>query len=142
MNLASWYVPFACVLRKAKNFGQVASLESPVGNEHLNSSLFPTAPSDIASSLEFGKKRDYLPPLPSHNSQPDVKTGFTLAAAPTMKRNSSLGPFRQSALGVQPTKKRLSTIGVSSSHGRLFKLLGDFYLLAGRTEDALVWYVR
>lgn len=60
-----------------------------------------------------------------------------------MKRNVSSGPaFRQSSLGIQAPKKRLSTIGTSSSHGRLYKVLGDFFLLAGRIEDATIWCVE
>ena len=29
-----------------------------------------------------------------------------------------------------------------SSHGRLFKVLGDLFLLAGRTTDASIWYTE
>ncbi|ETW85889.1 hypothetical protein HETIRDRAFT_42700 [Heterobasidion irregulare TC 32-1] len=44
---------------------------------------------------------------------------------------------------IPPTpKKRLSGIGVASSHGRLYKVLGDFFLLAGRTEDASIWFAK
>ncbi|KAJ7940592.1 TRAPP II complex [Mycena leptocephala] len=121
----------------------VSGLESPAGNEHLNSALMPMLPpTDLAQPVHNGKKRDSLPPLPSHQSQPEIKPAFNLASAPNMKRNSSGGSvFRQSTLNA-PTapKKRLSSIGVASSHGRLFKVLGDFFLLAGRTEDAAVWY--
>lgn len=126
---------------------QVQALESPLGNEYLNSSLMPTLPplSEIPSPLDATSKHDSLPPLPSHNSQPEMtRTGLTLASAPPLKRNSSSGPaLRQSTLNlpVQVPKKRVSGIGVASSHGRLFKVLGDFFLLAGRTEDAVVWYV-
>ncbi|KAF7338264.1 hypothetical protein MVEN_02051700 [Mycena venus] len=119
----------------------VAGLESPAGNEHLNSALMPMLPpSDLAQPLDNGRKRDSLPPLPSHNSQPEMK--FNLAPASNSKRNSSSGSaLRQSTLSAPPGgKKRLSSIGVASSHGRLFKVLGDFFLLAGRTEDAAVWY--
>ena len=49
--------------------------------------------------------------------------------------------LRQSSLGVPPARKRQSLIGAASSHGRLFKLLGDLFILAGRTEDASVWCV-
>jgi hypothetical protein len=38
-------------------------------------------------------------------------------------------------------KKRASAIGAVSSHGRLYKVLGDFFLLAGRTEEAMMWFV-
>jgi hypothetical protein len=65
-----------------------------------------------------------------------------------MKRNPSsfAGPptatMRQSSLGVATARKRQSLIGAASSHGRLFKVLGDFFLLAGRAEDASVWCVQ
>ncbi|KAJ7774579.1 TRAPP II complex [Mycena maculata] len=119
----------------------VQGLESPAGNEHLNSALMPMLPpSDLPQPLDNGRKRDSLPPLPTHSSQPEMKA-FNLASAASLKRNSSGSVFRQSTLNVPPPpKKRLSSIGVASSHGRLFKVLGDFYLLAGRTEDAAVWY--
>jgi hypothetical protein len=69
-----------------------------------------------------------------------------------LKRNSSTGPslgpagntnsFRQSTLGIPGAKsKRSSGIGAASSPGRLYKVLADFFLLSGRTEDATVWYV-
>ncbi|KAJ6496720.1 TRAPP II complex [Mycena vitilis] len=118
----------------------VQGLESPAGNEHLNSALMPMLPPhDLAQPPDNGRKRDSLPPLPSHG-QPELKPAFNLSSAPT-KRNSSGSVFRQSTLNAPaPTKKRLSSIGVASSHGRLFKVLGDFFLLAGRTEDAAVWY--
>jgi hypothetical protein len=48
---------------------------------------------------------------------------------------------RQSSLGPSVVKKRASAIGAVSSHGRLYKVLGDFFLLAGRTEEAAVWFV-
>jgi hypothetical protein len=116
-----------------------------MGNEYLNSSLLPTIPplSEIPSPLN-GTMKDSLPPLPSHNSQSDMsKSGFTLSAAPSVKRTSSSGlVFRPSNLHAQPARKRLSSIGVASSHARLFKVLGDLFLLSGRPEDALVWCVH
>ncbi|KAJ7709879.1 TRAPP II complex [Mycena rosella] len=119
----------------------VQGLESPAGNEHLNSALMPMLPPpDLAQPLDNGRKRDSLPPLPSHNSQLEIKTSFNLSSASNLKRNSSGSAFRQSTLNIPPQKKRLSSLGVASSHGRLFKVLGDFFLLAGRTEDAAVWY--
>jgi hypothetical protein len=97
--------------------------------------------------LENGS--DSLPPLPSYNSQPELSTSSR--ANLNLKRNSSTGPgsslpgnaspLRQSTLGVPGAKiKRTSAIGVASSHGRLYKVLGDLFLLSGRTEDATVWY--
>ena len=64
-----------------------------------------------------------------------------------MKRNASsgttspMGSSRQSTLNVTMPRKRQSLIGAASSHGRLFKVLGDLFTLAGRTEDASVWCV-
>lgn len=125
----------------------VQSLETPLGNEYLNATLFPTLPpvSEMPRPIENDIPiRSSLPPLPSQHSQPEllrVKTPTTLS----VKRNSSIGPgppsspFRQSSLPVPPKKKPLA-IGAVSSHGRLFKVLGDFFLLAGRTMDASVWY--
>ncbi|KAK7467129.1 hypothetical protein VKT23_004188 [Stygiomarasmius scandens] len=108
----------------------IERLESPLGNEYLNASLLPTLPSLSEMPMSLDGLRDSLPPLPSHNSQPEIsKSGFT---TPAMKRNSSLG--------VPTVKKRLSGIGAASSHGRLFKVTGDLFLLSGRTEDASIWY--
>ncbi|KAF7294900.1 hypothetical protein MIND_01027900 [Mycena indigotica] len=113
----------------------VAGLESPAGNEHLNSALMPMLPpSDLALPLDNGKRRDSLPPIPAQGVL-DTKHQYPSAV---VKRTST--SFRQQTLSVPPAKKRLSSIGVASSHGRLFKVLGDFYLLAGRTEEADVWY--
>jgi hypothetical protein len=44
---------------------------------------------------------------------------------------------RQSTLGLP----RKSAVGAASSHGRLFKVLGDLFLISGRTEDATIWCV-
>jgi len=129
-------------------------LESPLGNEYLNSTLFPTLPASSEILHQLENLSDSLPPLPSYNSQPDVGSSPPQSRAQAglnLKRNSSAGPglgpstntngLRQSTLGVAaPKVKRSSGIGVASSHGRLFKVLGDFFLLSGRTEDATVWY--
>jgi trafficking protein particle complex subunit 9 len=97
--------------------------------------------SDLPSPLS---KNESPPTLTSHNSQPDISRSFTLNAAPPLKRHSSTATTntRQPSLAVQTQKKRLSTIGISSSHGRLYKTLGDFFLLAGRAEDAIIWCVQ
>ena len=88
--------------------------------------------------------------LSSHNSQPELSAGIIRRGTSPMlgpKRNppTGAGPptqlFRQSSLGVPHVRKRQSHLGAASSHGRLFKLLGDFFVLAGRTEDASVWCV-
>jgi trafficking protein particle complex subunit 9 len=125
-----------------------------LGNEYLNAALFPFLPpaSDMPKPLENDiPMRSSLPPLPHQHSQPDLTAAASTllrSKTPTpllMKRNSSVGPgppispYRHSSLPVQPGKKKPATIGAVSSHGRLFKVLGDFFLLAGRTMDASVW---
>ncbi|KAL0946868.1 hypothetical protein HGRIS_013034 [Hohenbuehelia grisea] len=126
----------------------VQTLESPLGNEYLNSSSMPVLPprSEMPASLDADAKQD-PPSLLSHNSQPEIsKSAFTLSSAP-VKRNSSAvsalpsAGFRQSTFGapVLP-KKRASGIGAASSHGRLYKVFGDLFMLAGRTDDSMTWY--
>ena len=122
--------------------GQVQNLESPVGNEYLNSGLFSTLPpSQLPSALGL-ERRSESPP--SAYNQPDLPAVSNLRKSSALKRTSSAGPtlpsLRQSTLSAPASgKKRTSGIGAASSHGRLFKVLGDTFLLAGRTEDAAVW---
>lgn len=96
------------------------------------------------TSLDNHTKRDGFPPLPARN-QTDLGTvGKPVAVGlpPATKRNMTSGPgFRQSSLAAANAKRRVPVIGAASSHGRLFKLLADFFMLAGRAEDAAVWYV-
>ncbi|KAJ8078800.1 hypothetical protein AAF712_001246 [Marasmius tenuissimus] len=108
-------------------------LENPLGNEYLNASTLPTLPplSEMPPSLDG--TGDRLPPIPAHNSHPEISKVASLSA-PQMKRNSSLG--------VAPTKKRLSVIGAASSDARLYKVMADLFLLAGRTQDANMWYTE
>lgn len=86
-----------------------------------------------------------LSPLPSHTGQPEhvpVPTRRVSTPVLGIKRNAPTGsgsPSRQSTLNVPMARKRQSLIGAASSHGRLFKVLGDLFTLAGRTEDATVW---
>ncbi|PPR08068.1 hypothetical protein CVT24_010529 [Panaeolus cyanescens] len=118
------------------------ALENPIGNEYLNASLLPILPplSELPSPINGLSSRAST--SSATHSLPDVsKPGFTLSAAPVLKRNASTSAnVRQPSLGVQVQKKRLSAIGTASSHGRLYKVLGDLFLLAGRTEDATIWY--
>jgi trafficking protein particle complex subunit 9 len=97
--------------------------------------------SELPTPLDFDKKKGSKSPLPSAQVAP---SSFTLSTAPVLKRTSAANSVkRQSSLSI-PTKvkKRHSGIGVASSLGRLFKILADFFLLAGRTEDATVWYTE
>ncbi|KAH7914700.1 TRAPP II complex [Hygrophoropsis aurantiaca] len=137
-------------------FGRVVNvLETPLGNEYLNSTLFPTLPtsSQMPPPLDSDSKFDLPPHLMSHSSQSEI--GFSTLNAPSnfiLKRNSSatpgvnpstsMNPNRQSTLSIPPVKKRPSAVGAASPHGRLYKVLADFFLLAGRTEDATLWYTE
>jgi hypothetical protein len=119
-------------------------MESPIGNEYLNAGIMPSLPplSELPSPLN-NSRLEPVTGLTSHSSQPEIsRPSFTLNSAPILRRNASTATNvnRQSALTVQAQKKRLSTIGTSSSPGRMYKMLGDFFLLAGRGEDALIWY--
>ncbi|PCH38067.1 hypothetical protein WOLCODRAFT_114758 [Wolfiporia cocos MD-104 SS10] len=125
------------------------ALESPLGNEYLNAALFPTLPpaSEMPRSLDSENGyRDSLPPLPSQHSQPDLNR----AKSPLGTKRGSIGPglmpIRHASLPVTPAtatmKKRPNVIGAASSHGRLYKVLGDLFLLAGRHEDSLIWYTE
>ncbi|KAH7926321.1 hypothetical protein BV22DRAFT_1087325 [Leucogyrophana mollusca] len=137
-------------------FGRVVNvLETPLGNEYLNSTLFPTLPtsSQMPPPLDSDSKFDSVPHIPSHSSQPELaSSNLTAPSNFLLKRNSSSGPginsspstnpHRQSTLGIPPVKKRSTAVGAVSPHGRLYKVLADFFLLAGRTEDAALWYTE
>ncbi|KAG1756741.1 TRAPP II complex [Suillus paluster] len=123
-------------------------LENPVGNEYLNSALFPTlpSPSEMPLSLSSG-----ILGFPSYSSQPELDSSGLAAPNIPIKRSSTSGPIishttsltqRHSTLGPPAAKKRASAVGAVSSHGRLYKVLGDFFLLAGRTEEAMLWYAE
>lgn len=123
-------------------------LESPIGNEYLNSALFPTlpSPSEMPLSLSSGNLG-----YPSYSSQPELDSSGLTTPGIQIKRSSTAGPGishtasliqRQSTLGSPAVRKRVSAVGAVSSHGRLYKVLGDFFLLAGRTEDASLWYAE
>jgi trafficking protein particle complex subunit 9 len=126
----------------------VTTLETPVGNEYLNSTLFPVVPT--SSELPASLVNEYRNSIQANGSQSDLNgASVSRRGSLQLKRPASTGPggvvsptkdsFRQSTLmGNAPARKRLG-IGAASSHGRLFKVLGDLFLLAGRTEDAVVW---
>jgi hypothetical protein len=138
-----------CVLKQSA--GQINTLESSLGNEHLNASLFPSLPSAADFPMPIvDEDPESILRLPPHNSQPDLSSGLARRGTSPMlgiKRNPSsfagqpTATMRQSSLGIPTARKRQSLIGAASSHGRLFKALGDFFTLAGRAEDASVWCV-
>ncbi|KAF8844938.1 hypothetical protein BDN67DRAFT_942470 [Paxillus ammoniavirescens] len=133
-------------------FGRVVHiLETPIGNEYLNASLFPILPAaaDMPHTLESNPHL-FQSSFGSHSSQPELgPSRLSTPANSGIKRNSSTGPGvlqassalqRQPTLGPPQVKKRVSAVGTASSHGRLFKVYGDFFLLSGRTQDAKIWY--
>lgn len=84
----------------------------------------------------------------AQHSQPELgathvsRAHTNVALNRTSSSSSGVLPVRSSTLGVPGSRaKRNSAIGVASSPGRLYKVLGDFFLLAGRTEDASIWYL-
>jgi hypothetical protein len=127
---------------------QVQTLESPVGNEYLNSTMFPVVPSSNELPVALvNDMRNSMPQGLSNGSHLDLGS-ISRRSSLTLKRSSSASTgvtsptsktsFRQSTLLSNATGKK-KPIGAASSHGRLFKVLGDLFLLAGRTEDAVVW---
>ena len=147
---ADYWTPaiYSTVLKKGTV--QISTLESSLGNEYLNGSLFPSLPSAADFPMPLVEEPESLSRFPSHNSQPDLSLGLIRRGTSPMlgaKRNPSsvagqtTVSMRQSSLGPPTARKRQSLIGAASSHGRLFKVLGDFFLLAGRTEDASIWCV-
>lgn len=88
-----------------------------------------------------------LPPLNSQHSYPG---SLPLSNEPLdvsripLKRTSTTGPgsslpASRSSLGMPTAKKRQSTMPPTTSHARLYKVLGDLFLLAGRLMDATIW---
>ena len=128
---------------------QVHTLETPLGNEYLNAALFPTLPA--AAEMPFPLDSDpqiFTTSFPSqseliasHLSAPTNNGMTRILSGSGALLGSTTGLQRHSTLGPPPAKKRVSAVGTTSSHARLFKVYGDFFLLAGRTEDAQIWSV-
>jgi hypothetical protein len=116
---------------------QAAALENPVGNEYLHPTAFPILSplSDMPRPLDAPDKRDSLP----RGGRPESVIGSPVSKSHGVKRNASSSSVYRQAVGSSAQKKLLAVIEAASSHGRLFKVLADLFLLAGRIEDALVW---
>lgn len=121
-------------------------LDSPLGNEYLNGSLFPTMPALSDMPMQLGHYSRSGSPLPSQPNQPDPRRTSFQRSATASNLNSpaaSVTSFRQSTLGLPANRnKRNSAIGAVSSPGRQYKVWADFFLLAGRIEDATIWCVN
>ncbi|KAF8136381.1 transport protein Trs120 or TRAPPC9 TRAPP II complex subunit-domain-containing protein [Boletus edulis] len=104
----------------------VHTLETPLGNEYLNAQ-FPTHSTQselVVSHLST--------PVSNGVTRSSPGLGILHGSNAVLQRHSSLGP--------STVKKRVTAVGTTSSHARLFKLYGDFFLLAGRPQDARIWY--
>ncbi|KAG6376171.1 TRAPP II complex [Boletus reticuloceps] len=123
----------------------VHTLETPLGNEYLNGTLFPTLPA--AAEMPFALDSSTFPThstqselVVSHLSTP-VSNGMTRSSPGLGVLHGSTAVLqRHSSLGPSTVKKRVTAVGTTSSHARLFKLYGDLFLLAGRPQDARIWY--
>ncbi|KAH8117559.1 Trs120-domain-containing protein [Phellopilus nigrolimitatus] len=131
----------------------VKALESPSGSESLNTGIFARLPDykNVRTSLDGHE--GYRSP---HNMEALHSFPEILGSSSTfrnndpsklpLKRASTLGPGivgannRNSTLLIPSTKKRQSGVSAGTAHARLYKVLGDLFLLAGRIMDASIWY--
>jgi trafficking protein particle complex subunit 9 len=129
---------------------QARTIESTTGMESLNTNLFPsvTSFSDQRKSYESPTSSSHsLPPTPttiSNNSHTDM--GHHRSSTPAGRRSSTFDPTRPNvptrhvSLAATVTSKSVRQSGLTvPPTGRLFKFLGDLYLLAGRCSDAGIW---
>ncbi|KAG8861203.1 hypothetical protein FRB96_003153 [Tulasnella sp. 330] len=139
--------------------GMAQALESPASLEALNNRMFPVlAQSSVANGTDIfdPRNRSSSPAISATSSFSALSSlressnmgsppSLNGAIWPTPKRSSTVGQLnRVSMINSRPgtaTKKTVST-GPSSSTGRLSKIMGDLYLLAGRTADAVQWYIE
>lgn len=136
--------------------GLIRALETQHGMDSLAAQALPSFPS--ASHGELNGNRASLPPLtesprqsvelssgnrrsslvrprttsiPHSSSQPDVAHKSISPQPGAMKRSSTqIGTLKQA--------RRATTLMVSN--GRLYKVFGDLFLLAGQLDQANVWY--
>ncbi|KAG9121686.1 hypothetical protein FRC07_002267, partial [Ceratobasidium sp. 392] len=125
-------------------FGSLAKfLETPAGLDALSTGLFPTlgiAEDPGAPGLTFGTHGvPSTGPITRANSDPTLqyqyapnnsRPGSSLAPRPPARRQSTMTP------NTTTSKKK----GASPPTGRFGKMMGDFYLLSGKLNDAMAWY--
>ncbi|KAG9008552.1 hypothetical protein FRB93_006471 [Tulasnella sp. JGI-2019a] len=139
--------------------GMAQALESPASLEALNGRLFPmlaqagetngtdimdpqhrvSSPAIITSS-SFGALSAIREP--GNTGSPPALNG---AGRPQVKRSSTISALnRTSIINPRPgtATKRATILATSNSTGRLNKIMGDLYLLSGRTADAVQWYIE
>lgn len=123
--------------------------------ELLNSRLLPSLSRSSTDRVFFIEAEPSESTLLRHNSappgqlsRPTIDTGpLARSSTPVPSRSTNgmnglgagdMNVNRKSTLGVPATnKKRTSMQGPSS--GRLAKVIGDLYLLAGKLSDASYW---
>ncbi|KAG8684318.1 hypothetical protein FRC08_013753, partial [Ceratobasidium sp. 394] len=126
-------------------FGSLAKfLETPAGLDALSTGLFPTlgiAEDPTTPGLTFGTHgMPSLGPMTRANSDPsqyqytpnNSRPGSILAPRPQVKRQSTM------TANTGGSKKK----GITPPTGRFGKMMGDFYLLSGKLNDAMVWYAE
>ena len=122
-------------------------LETVPGSQALNSGLLASVPNFVAARRVAEASNDQ-PHIISQHSFPNSATNLSspLDVSRLPLKRSSTGPAVNSAnsrssLGAATAKKRQSTLPATTTHARLYKVLGDLFLLSGRMMDATVWYV-
>ncbi|KAI5122948.1 hypothetical protein M0805_006829 [Coniferiporia weirii] len=131
----------------------VKALESQSGSESLNAGLFARLPDYRNPRSTPDRHEDYRSSqeITALHSLPDTSRSDPAFRSNdhsrfNLKRASTLGPGtvgntgRNSQLLAPSPKKRQSAVGAGTTHARLYKVLGDLFLLAGRTMDAIIWY--
>ncbi|KAG8890406.1 hypothetical protein FRB99_003869, partial [Tulasnella sp. 403] len=133
--------------------GLAKALESPTGLEALNSRLLPQiAYSDEPEGVPFSfESRTWDVPstiqVPNGSGVETPRNSGDFSQSnglrPTPKRSGTTSSAR-SSLAPAPvnTKKRISIGLASGASGRAYKLVADLFLLAGRTSDAVQWYME
>ncbi|KAG8710483.1 hypothetical protein FRC09_000112, partial [Ceratobasidium sp. 395] len=118
-------------------FGSLAKfLETPAGLDALSTGLFPTlgiAEDPVAPGITFGTHGMPIGSITRTHSDPPHHYGSnnsTLSPRPQVKRQSTMTTSTTSS------KKK----GISPPTGRFGKMMGDFYLLSGKLNDAMAWY--
>ena len=124
------------------------TLETPAGSEALTTGMFGSCSTYNTSRLSLDGEEGYRTVHIDHanHSQPEI-TGSVRSIDQTklpLKRAATLPPpvapgSRGSTLLATATKKRHSAIAAVNSHAKLYKVLGDLFLLSGRTMDSSIW---
>lgn len=124
---------------------QASAYESEHGSRTLSRSLFPRN-SNLSSGLEDSRSSTPIDPslnrafspigsrtsvVGSQVPSPDIATSRPSVERRTSTRITSPRGIRSSGM---PNNYSLQ------SHARLYRLLGDLYLMSGRYSDASIWY--